>query len=172
MEIGALLITLALALLAALYISRPFADERAHHLLKHQNALAEGEQRVSALLAERDRVLAALQELDFDHQLGKISDEDYPAQRAALLQTGAGLLKALDEAGQAAPRKSAGQPVLTDPYLRRLNLPTDDLEARIAAHRARRTGKSAGFCPQCGKPVQKSDRFCSRCGTTLDPAEH
>ena len=50
-----------------------------------------------ALLAERDRVVNALQELDFDFNLNKIPSEDYPVQRAALLQKGADILKKLDE---------------------------------------------------------------------------
>ena len=47
-------------------------------------------------MAERDRVINSLQELDFDFKLGKIPDEDYPAQRAELLQKGADILRKLD----------------------------------------------------------------------------
>lgn len=168
MEIGAVFIILALAILAGLYISRPFSDERAQgHYLKHKTALSQAEQRHSALLAERDRLLAALQELDFDHQLGKIPAEDYPSQRAGLVKSSVDVLKALDEIGKNASQPAAGLP--TEPAAsRRLNLPTDELEVQIAARRARRNGKTAGFCPSCSKPYQKSDRFCSRCGTTLE----
>ncbi len=52
---------------------------------------------VSALKAERDRVINSLQELDFDHNLGKIPAEDYPEQRALLLKKGADILRKLDE---------------------------------------------------------------------------
>ena len=45
--------------------------------------------------------------------------------------------------------------------------PDDDLEVMIANRRRARSEKAGGFCPQCGKPVQKSDRFCPGCGTTL-----
>jgi predicted amidophosphoribosyltransferase len=37
----------------------------------------------------------------------------------------------------------------------------------LAARRRARQDKSAGFCPQCGSPVQKSDLFCPRCGKAL-----
>jgi hypothetical protein len=43
----------------------------------------------------------------------------------------------------------------------------DELEHMIAARRRARQEKSAGFCPACGKPVQKSDRFCTKCGVAL-----
>ena len=34
-----------------------------------------------ALAEERDRALAALKELEFDHRTGKVSDDDYRAAR-------------------------------------------------------------------------------------------
>jgi hypothetical protein len=43
----------------------------------------------------------------------------------------------------------------------------DDLETLIANRRRVRKEKSAGFCPQCGGPLQKSDRFCPKCGKKL-----
>jgi hypothetical protein len=46
-------------------------------------------------------------------------------------------------------------------------VPDDALEADIAARRRARQEKSAGFCPQCGGPVQKSDVFCPKCGAKL-----
>ena len=41
--------------------------------------VTEEEHELSALMAERDRVINSLQELDFDFKLGKIPEEDYPA---------------------------------------------------------------------------------------------
>ena len=43
----------------------------------------------------------------------------------------------------------------------------DDVEMLIASRRKQRQEKSAGFCPKCGRPVQKSDKFCSNCGTVV-----
>ena len=74
----------------------------------------------SALLAERDRLLNALQELDFDYTLGKIPGEDYPAQRAVLLQRYADALRKLDAFQTEAPGADA----------------ESRLEAAIAARRA------------------------------------
>jgi predicted amidophosphoribosyltransferase len=42
--------------------------------------------------------------------------------------------------------------------------PDDALEAIIASRRRERSEKAGGFCPKCGRPVQKSDYFCPRCG--------
>lgn len=53
----------------------------AHPLLRRsQHSERQSQQQVSpclALLEQRDRALAALKELEFDHRTGKISDSDY-----------------------------------------------------------------------------------------------
>jgi hypothetical protein len=48
------------------------------------------------LLAERDRVLGALKELEFDHRTGKIGDEDYGSQIGPLRRSAATALRAID----------------------------------------------------------------------------
>jgi len=116
------------------------------------------------LTAERERLIASLQDLDFDRQLGKIPEADYPIQRNALLSQGAVLLRQLDELD--APRKGPGagapEPVPAD-----ATTSEDELEMLIAARRRTRMERSARSCPGCGKMVHRSDRFCPRCGARL-----
>ena len=158
MEIAAIFLLLAIVLLVVLYVTIPFFS---------RIRLARGmDQAASTLLAERDRVLASLQELDFDRALGKISEEEYPLQREALLQRGAGILRQLDEVQAAKPpaepaRKTAPKPAAPPASF------DDNLEDLIAARRATRKEKTGGFCPQCGTPVLISDRFCPKCGNSL-----
>ena len=47
------------------------------------------------LLEERDRALAALKELEFEHRTGTVSDEDYRAQLGPLRRDVASALQAL-----------------------------------------------------------------------------
>src|SRR6185437_2130359 len=54
-----------------------------------------------ALIEERDRALAALRELEFDHRTGKVSDEDYRAQVGPLRRRAAEVLRALEAGEQA-----------------------------------------------------------------------
>src|SRR3990172_12448663 len=89
MEISSTLLILAVLVLVGMYLYAPFTT-------RESRARADESQEVSALKAERDRIINALQELDFDHNLGKIPDEDYPVQRAQLLQKGADVLRRLD----------------------------------------------------------------------------
>ncbi len=135
-------------------------------------------------------MINALQELDFDYALGKVPEEEYPAQRAILVQQGVEVLRRLDElqgvsgaqevdmrleAAIAARRADthrmqaalAGNGASAMRASLRPAGPDDDLEALIASRRRQRTEKAAGFCPQCGEPVQKSDRFCPKCGTKV-----
>lgn len=171
MELGAILLILALVLLVALFVAQPFLERRVVKLVSAEEHL------LSSLLAERDRLITALQELDFDHTLGKIPSEDYPAMRAELLQHAADVLRQLDEAAPTGKAKNtdAADRVEAAVAARRADAAIgkkasvtdeddDDIEARIAARRATRKEKTAGFCSRCGKPLMKSDKFCPSCG--------
>jgi hypothetical protein len=59
-------------------------------------APGELERRQLALSEERDRALAALKELEFDHRTGKISDDDYRELVVPLRQQAAETLRALE----------------------------------------------------------------------------
>jgi len=171
MEIAALLLTLGVIILVGLYLYAPFLERQARRVTQEEHEL-------SALMAERDRVVNSLQELDFDFRLGKIPEGEYPTQRATLLQKGADILRSIDafssnvndtdtvrenqdriEKAVAARRADASA--------KRAELTDDDLESIIASRRKVRKNKSAGFCPKCGKPVMTSDKFCPSCGKSL-----
>ena len=181
MDLGSIFLILGLLILVVVFVARPLFE-------RDGASLSQEEHEYSALLAERDRLLNALQELDFDHALGKIPEGDYPAQRAVLVQNGAQVLRQLDahrsepangdveariEAAIAARRadatRSSGSlaPAQNGAHFMKVASPDDDLEALIASRRRDRNEKAAGFCPKCGRPVQVSDRFCPKCGTIL-----
>lgn len=177
MDIGSIFLILGLLILVGLFIGRPLYERTA-------TAVSQEEHDLSSLLAERDRLLTALQELDFDNTLGKIPEEDYPQMRAALMQRGAGVLRQLDGYGVGAADADAETRLETAIAARRADAvgqgngtrarpaavlaeADDDLETLLANRRRTRSEKSAGFCPKCGGPVQKSDRFCPKCGATV-----
>ncbi|HLF88982.1 MAG TPA: zinc ribbon domain-containing protein [Anaerolineales bacterium] len=173
MDLGSLFFLIALFILVAIFIARPLLDRKAV-------GVTEEEQAFSTWLARRDRVLDALQELDFDYKLGKIPEADYPVSRAALLQQGAEILKIMD-ASQPQPKShpdaleaaiaARREQLLASPgngiHNNTVHHPDDDIEALLATRRRTRKTKSAGFCSQCGHPIQTNDKFCSKCGVNL-----
>ena len=52
--------------------------------------------RLQALHAEREAILIAVRDLDFDRQMDKVSEADYQAQRETLMQRGVDILKVID----------------------------------------------------------------------------
>ncbi len=60
----------------------------------------EDERRRLGLLEARDRSLAALKELEFEHRTGTLSDEDYREQLGPLRRDAAEALRAIDREGR------------------------------------------------------------------------
>jgi hypothetical protein len=84
-----------LAVLCVLFVARPFLRDP-RPVDDTLDLPAEGEQERIALAEERDRALAALKELEFDHRTGKLSDDDYRAQVGPMRRRAAEALRALD----------------------------------------------------------------------------
>lgn len=165
MQIVSIILALGIAIFVALYLYAPFLERRARRVTAEEHEL-------SALLAERERTLSALQELDFDYNLGKVPEEDYPTQRVNLLQKGAEVLKRIDELTRPHAHQDRDIDVENAIASRRTeaaagNITDDDIESMIVKRRKSRITKMAGFCPNCGKAVMASDKFCPACGKVL-----
>ena len=89
-----------LAVLAVLYVARPFLREPApaSDVLDEPGEL---ERRRLELVEERDRALQALKELEFDHRTGKITDSDYREVVGPLRRRAAEALQALEPRAEA-----------------------------------------------------------------------
>jgi hypothetical protein len=88
--LGALLAVGCVLLVALPFLREPATSE---DVLDEPDAL---ERRRLELAEERDRALADLKELEFDHRTGKVSDEDYRALVGPLRSRAAAALKALE----------------------------------------------------------------------------
>jgi zinc-ribbon domain len=177
MDIGSIFLILALLIPVVIYISRPLLEVS-------PVVVSQPEQDISTLLANRDHVVAAIQELDSDYSLGKIPPEIYPDQRSELLQEGAEILRQID-AHQTTLKAMSAENRLEEAIVARRQalenenpapkkngnavppVPDDDLEQRIASRRRTMSEKAGGFCPKCGRPVHASDRYCPKCGAIL-----
>jgi hypothetical protein len=84
-----------LAVACVLLVARPFLRDP-RPLDDRLDQPPERERERIALAEERDRALAALKELEFDHRTGKVSDDDYRAQVGPLRRRAAEALRALE----------------------------------------------------------------------------
>ena len=87
---------IVLAASVVLLVALPFLREPAVED-DRLDAPGEDEVRRIGLVEERDRALAALQELEFDHRAGKIGDEDYRELLGPLRQAVASALRAIPQ---------------------------------------------------------------------------
>ena len=150
MEIGAILFSLAMLLLVAAYVLQPLSTSG-------RGGYRDTSRELSALLAERDRVLDSIQEIDTDHSMGKVSEQDYQNQRSSLALEGANILRSIDELKRdGAPDESAME----------LESAVAELRGKSSAPNSQKN--TQGSCPTCGEAIHLSDRFCSNCGEALE----
>jgi rubrerythrin len=165
--INSLILLVIVIILIVLFVAQPLAGRRIPQ--------AQDSQALSTLLAERDRVLNILKELDFDASLGKIPVETYSVQRASLVQQGAEILRKIDQLTPVTAAASAIAPgdeeqveaVLSARRARQaagVVKEDDKAESLVASRRKVRSGKSGLFCSQCGRALATADRFCPSCG--------
>jgi hypothetical protein len=112
---------------------------------------------------EHERALAmqGLRELEFDREMGKLSEADYAALHEGLMARALGASAALERlratpAAASAPEASAGRPRLVKSGPASAAAPG---ASPAAAVRVR-------FCPQCGVEAAAGN-FCSECGAPL-----
>ena len=105
------------------------------------------------LAGQRDAAYRAIKELEFEHQLGNLSQQDYQTLRERYRTDAAGILRQLERTRR--PEKetivaSAGSQAQPQP------------KAAPPAPAMART------CHACGKSAPGDDRFCWHCGAALE----
>jgi len=129
------------------------------------------------LTARRDAIYAALRDAEFDHELGKLTAEDYQAVRTRYMAEAAQVLRQLDrltpeaqaavdaeiERAVAALREQPAPPGARAPEMvRAVEAEVDELVRHSAAGQ-----QSGAACPDCGRAIQPGDAFCTACGASL-----
>lgn len=137
------------------FVAKPFQKVRGKKPLTSEKRVDPDELRLG--------VLTALRDLDFDFQVGKVSDDDYNNLRPQLVAEAARYIQddkddeieALIQARKVSKAKTA-----TCAHC------GESLEAGIqfCAHCGTAAGTS---CPSCGKIMKLGDLFCSSCGTQV-----
>lgn len=142
MPLGTYLLALAVFLVLGLVIALPLFD-RKRPAVKPMS-------RREALQQERQDIIRAIRELDFDHRTGKINDDDYKRVREEYVQRGAAVLRELNTLEE---------------------VDVDEvIETKVAALRKTHDAVDAKHCPKCNSIVSDTDKFCPQCGHALQPA--
>ena len=171
MEIVVALMGLTMAVIVAAYVAALFTA-RSRVIAAPEESLRE------KLQAERNTVLTALRDLDFDFQTGKLAEADYRVTREKYAARGVEILKELDALGDDGESPAAAEDEIEAAVQARRAakvmpsaLKEDDIEAAIRARRQSARGAPQSTlraqCPKCGRPIDPSDRFCARCGAAL-----
>lgn len=129
------IIGICLAILTGLFVAYPLLQKRQPGISFDDN------HRAAELEARKAEIYAAIKDIDFDFQMGKLSREDYDQLRGQYKTEAVTLLKRVDQTRR--KRKERG--------------------GRESDSRP----SSARFCHQCGQPLESGDRFCSACGARV-----
>ena len=133
--------------------------------------------RLSELLARKDAVLASIKDLEFDYNVGKVSQEDLARFDDRLRRQAIGLMQQIEKI---APTTTALDDQLEREIARlrktqdaRLVRPlesaslTPPAQPSIVAVRPGQEMTKARFCINCGQPVDSAQNFCGHCGTPI-----
>jgi hypothetical protein len=140
MDLGAILIGLAIFIVAATYVINPMVN-----VPKRQPIYAGSPTKAEGNL-QKD-TLASIRDLDFDFQTAKVNQEDYEALRAQLVLEAAGYL----------------QQKMQDENIDEM------IQARLQSKKES-AFQVAGkiFCSKCGKSTKEGDLFCVTCGARIN----
>jgi hypothetical protein len=95
------------------------------------------------LVERKESLYAAIKEIEFDYQMGKLSEADFEELRQQYKDDAIGLLKKIDKSSSKVKPKAQPTPKDAVP------------------------GPKVNFCWECGSDVSAADKFCVNCGTKL-----
>lgn len=112
----------------------------------------------------KETLLQNIAELDFEYNMGKLSEEDYQSLRGSLKAQAAEAIEQLDVLAES-DAMIGRAPQLTPKSTAKVHTGSDATPAPAAASNA--SGDGSKFCSQCGTALESGARFCSSCGQPL-----
>lgn len=110
------------------------------------------ETEMDRLLDRKAVIYRNIKDLDFEHAMGRLSDEDYRRLQADDKNDAALLLQKLDQLGASGDLDSAIE---------------KDIAARKTALAAPKTERKMFRCPACGAETVPGKKYCADCGKRL-----
>lgn len=144
-----IVLTVTLAIVVMIALAYPIVRQAQGQA---KPAMTSAQETLEELLADREAAFQAIRDLQFDHEVGKITDADLAVFETSLKLHAANTLRKLDAWESGVDRSLSAT-----------------LERRVAAHRAT-LSRPGQPCPQCGRPASAEDSFCRACGAAVTPA--
>lgn len=129
MSLEGLVVSLTILVIVGLWVAAPLVNRR----LQQARADSDSQLRHERLLAQYDRLLASLRDLEEDNATGKFQPDDYMPEREQLIQRGVQLLAMMDTISLEKNPSSE----------KHMHLPKDDVDRAIEDAVASRRRKTA-----------------------------
>lgn len=185
MDVLLLVTTLLLVAIALLLILYPLWQQHKTQPMASATPEAGGAfgsdlQTLGESQARYQATLAAIKDLDFDYEMGKVSPEDYETLLSGAKVEAARIRRQIDRLGNARKVEPADNvlDVEIEQLIAQLRQDEPPKEAILLAEieaeieRLQEAADMAGqTCPHCGKTLQVDDRFCSGCGQAIEQPE-
>lgn len=127
--------------------------------------------------ARYQAALAAIRDLMFDHEMGKVTDEDYELLLNNVKLEAAAIRKEIDRLSTASTspatvRDAEIEALIAHTRHEPIDNPTllEKVDAEIELLKDVRLDQEVSdVCPNCGQSYQPGDTYCSSCGHRLEP---
>lgn len=121
----------------------------------------------AALFARKRAVLEGLRELDFDHEAGKLSDEDHARERERLRAEARDALRSIDQA--LGPHRAAAESLVASRLAGELSRDASvSTPESLGVPAGERTASSTMLlCKACETENDPDAHFCKRCGAVV-----
>ncbi|KAA3662758.1 MAG: zinc ribbon domain-containing protein [Calditrichaeota bacterium] len=121
---------IAIAAATTYFIAQPFFARKQLEL----NFNSTG--KIEELLARKKEIYSAIKDIEFDHEMGKLSTEDYQELRESYKDEAAKIIQRIEQFQHGGKRKSK-----------------------------KKKGEKEKYCHNCGSKISADDKFCVECGT-------
>ena len=136
-------------------------------------AKSPGELQIERHEHERALAVQGLRELEFDREMGKLSDADYESMHKALEQQALTAMTAVEnfrrQTERAANAKKLSSAPLTPAPRRPDPAPARVVHTELPQPRLSSPSPKIRYCPQCGTRAAANSKFCAQCGIAITP---
>lgn len=126
---------------------------------------------LTELLVRKEGIMAAIKDLEFDHQIGKVNEEDYQRFDARLRRQAIAYMQQIEKV---APQTIGLEDALEAEIARQRRTANGNgtakalpLKAETAKPVVASAPSTSRFCTTCGEALSANHKFCANCGAPV-----